>query len=232
LDWKTYWENWAIENQGNILKQVGRTVDNQVLSNEKIHRIVADILAKLAVEKTDKILDVCCGNGILTQALATHCAVIVGVDVAESQIETAQRQYKAHNIQYLAADAQAIDTLFPTQYFDKINLYFSFQYFDTYSKGLEIIHKMAELLSEKGKILLGDVPDADKKHIFYPTLRSRIQLLYQNATHTNAMGKFWNAYELQLIAKELNLDIRKTEQASDLPYSHYRCDYLIEKKKM
>jgi SAM-dependent methyltransferase len=55
-------------------------------------------------------LDVCCGTGILTQAIAERRqpARVVGMDRAEAQIEFARQRRAGPNIEYQVADAMAL----------------------------------------------------------------------------------------------------------------------------
>lgn len=62
-----------------------------------VHAMGSDLLAVLAPQLGEKILDVGCGEGSVTAQIAQAGAVVVGVDSSESQIELAQsRGLDAH----------------------------------------------------------------------------------------------------------------------------------------
>src|ERR1700722_7384167 len=51
--------------------------------------------------KNQKILDVGCGGGILSEALAQAGADVTGIDLSQSALETAQKHQDNLNINYL-----------------------------------------------------------------------------------------------------------------------------------
>jgi len=82
-------------------------------------RLLADdFLEWLALPPCGAWLDVCCGTGILSAAIAQRArpARVVGVDRAPAQIEFARRHHAARAIEFEAADAAALP--FPDQSFD------------------------------------------------------------------------------------------------------------------
>lgn len=64
------------------------------------------------------ILDVGCGGGLLTEALAPHCLQITGIDAAEHAIEVAKGHASAYglNIEYLQTTAEALAEERPSAY--------------------------------------------------------------------------------------------------------------------
>jgi 2-polyprenyl-3-methyl-5-hydroxy-6-metoxy-1,4-benzoquinol methylase len=57
------------------------------------------------INKSDRVLDIGCGNGALTFDLARKAKFVVGIDLNEKNIEVAKRKYKAKNIEYKVGDA-------------------------------------------------------------------------------------------------------------------------------
>ena len=113
--------------------------------------------------------------------------------------------------------------------FDKIILYFSFQYFDSYQKGFEVIKNLSKHMKPEATILIGDVPDLAKKDVYYNTFSKKLRLIKQNFFGQNDMGKFWSEAEMNRICKSLGLTGEFIKQKSELPFSNYRFDYLIKK---
>lgn len=225
MNWQETWSQFATSSH-NPLLQVGRTVNGEPMSEALLDEIVADIVRKTNMQMTDNVLDVCCGNGILTQKLAKYCAQIIGIDSEKELIERAKKDFSGENIRYFEGDALAISTKIEGE-FQVIVLYFSFQYFDSLEKGKKVLSEMRTLLPKKGCILLGDVPDGNKITVFYPNLLHRIRYYISCFTGKNAMGKFWKAPEIIKIAKELQLNVQVSPQKESLPYSYYRSDYLL-----
>ena len=46
------------------------------------------------------LIDLCCGNGIVTSVLARHTSTTVGVDFSTRLLDVAQQSYGAKNISY------------------------------------------------------------------------------------------------------------------------------------
>jgi cyclopropane fatty-acyl-phospholipid synthase-like methyltransferase len=225
MNWKEFWESYA-KNQDNPHVQVGRTVSNQAISADILPYIQQDILDKLSLQPTDRLLDICCGNGMLTHHLAQHCAEVTAIDLSEAQISYANTHYAHPHIQYIAADVlqYPFDTLAK---YDKILLYFSFQYFDTYEKGQYIISQLLNKLEKGGILLIGDVPDIAKLDRYCTTWTSRIRFYMQTYLGNNPMGKFWSHAEMRKIAHACGARLSIHSQPSILPYAHYRCDYIL-----
>jgi len=103
----------------------------------------------------DRILDVGCGNGALTNDLAHKVRLVVGIDLAQKNIDYAQKNYSADNITYICGNA--VDYPFE-QYFDCIVL----------SNVLEHIRdrvSFLQALQEIGKRFIIRVPALDRDWI-------------------------------------------------------------------
>lgn len=64
----------------------------------------ADCLELLSPQLGDRILDLGCGTGQLTQKIAAHGAIAIGIDQAPTMIEQARKNYP--NLQFEVADAR------------------------------------------------------------------------------------------------------------------------------
>jgi hypothetical protein len=70
--------------------QVKRTVNGQAVSEEQIQMILALIRRELQLDKDDRLLDLACGNGALSQYLFADCREFLGVDFSEVLIDVAR----------------------------------------------------------------------------------------------------------------------------------------------
>ena len=115
------------------------------------------------------------------------------------------------------------------QEFDAVLLYFSFQYFESYELGKQVVENLVKHAKPGSKILIGDITDKRKFFKYYNTPKRLFALLKQTLIGKNDMGKFWHPNELFQICKELKIKGRVEEQETWQPYCHYRFDFLIEK---
>ncbi len=223
MDWKNYWNHQA--QSSNELKQVARIVNGKELSHELVDRVTQKIYQQLDLKAEDTLLDLCCGNGIITNQLSKYCKHVDAVDLSDNLIRDAIRNFNSGKIQFTQAD---VLEYLSTKKYDKILLYFSFQYLDTYVKGLKVLENIKKMSHSDTVILIGDIPDRSKLHIYYPTNMQRIKYHIKNLSLTSNMGKFWEKAELESICSKLKLKGELINQEDWQPYSRYRFDYIIK----
>lgn len=66
--------------------------------------LASPFLARVDVTPGDRVLDVACGTGVLTKALAEAGAQVIGIDASEGYLEGARRQRSHPNIEYEHGD--------------------------------------------------------------------------------------------------------------------------------
>ncbi|GAB4427577.1 MAG: hypothetical protein OHK0039_45960 [Bacteroidia bacterium] len=224
MNWQQFWDSLAALQDPHA--QVGRTGGQGSIDQATLACIADYIVATLDIGPGDTVLDLCCGNGLLTRELARSCAQMIGVDLSPAQIAIARQRHSAANIRYVVGDVTRLQDLgLPPA--DKINLYFSFQYLERPAHGGAALAGMASLLRPGGRMLLGDVPERSRLAVFYPSARQRLGYHLRLALGRSPMGRFWSEAEMQTIAGQQGLAVTKLMQPGDLPYAHYRCDYLL-----
>jgi 2-polyprenyl-3-methyl-5-hydroxy-6-metoxy-1,4-benzoquinol methylase len=231
MDWKKFWNEKGGEE--NPFAQVARIGGQTQHDEDLLELIVEHIVAMLDLKSDEVLLDVCCGNGLLTSKLAKHCKKVIGIDLSEVLINHAKHMYP--EIEFICADALELNSsTICKQYssIDKINLCFSFQYFDSYELGKRVIENLLPFLKQDGKIFLGDIPDSIRFFEYYNTPMRIIQLIKQTLQHKNSMGKFWSENELAEICKQLNVFGKKLIQPEHLSYANYRMDWVINKSNL
>jgi len=73
------------------------------------HVLLPATLRLLATKPSDRVLDLCCGQGVLCRLLADKAAEVVGVDVSPSLIASARERTAAGNVRFAVADARKLD---------------------------------------------------------------------------------------------------------------------------
>lgn len=217
MNWENYWNTTATNKDH--LAQVGRVNADPIKS---IKHAVNHIIELLDISKRDKVLDICCGNGMITAEIASKCAEIIGVDFSQNLINQAKELHPG-----IEFEQQDVMNLLLPKTFDKIYLAFSFQYFDSFEKGKLAINKLKQHARPGAKILLTDIPDKKKWGKFYNTILKKLFYLKHRVTGKYTMGKFWSEEELLKICNELGLEGTLLSQPLSMPYSYYRFDFLI-----
>jgi len=218
---------WVFPQGDSLEQQVGRGKETN------LDVIVKDIITKLEITKKDVVLDVCCGNGMITRKIADECESICGVDFSEVLINTAKQKNQTENITYYLSDALNITNIFPDNCFDKSYLYFSFQYFK-YDIGKQVIKMLSQVTKHGGKIFIGDIPDKTRRSNYYNTFRKRLRFLknsvlriLENIDGEDSLGWWWHPNRMKRICRKLDLKCEIIEQNRNLPHYNYRFDALI-----
>ncbi|RMG72728.1 MAG: class I SAM-dependent methyltransferase, partial [Bacteroidetes bacterium] len=165
MNWRQYWHERATE--ADPYRQVARTGGRVPIDAALMTRMNARLVELLDLQPEDRLLDLCCGNGMVTRALAAHCAETVGVDLAPGQIARAQAGPAQPGLRFQVGDVTRLGELGLAP-FDKINLHFSFQYLERPAQGRAALRGMRDLLRPGGCILIGEVPDLARLAAFYP----------------------------------------------------------------
>lgn len=205
-----------------MMDQVGR-VGVAGAQEELLQRIAAKVASQLQLTSTDQLLDVCCGNGALSKLLLPYCAGVTGIDFSEQLVAVA-RQNASQHMQFHCSSAEDFEL---AQRFDKVLLYFSFQYFETYDQGRKVLQNLLAHAQPGALILLGDIPDQRRFLNYYNTPKRWLNLVRQTLSNRNDMGKFWHPAELKSICKSLGVTGTEMQQEAWQPYQHYRFDFLI-----
>ncbi len=228
MNWHTFWQSRS--KQQNPLLQVGRTGGYVTNQADFLETYAAYVAQQIGLTPDDVLLDVCCGNGLLTSYLAKHCKAVLGVDFSENLIAQASQIHSSSTVSFICADALSLRQLelkHPTvhQPFTKSTLCFSFQYFESVALGKQVVDGIFR--QGPSVLFLGDVPDRDRFFNYYKSVKDMARLLKQMLLQRNDMGKFWSREELLFIAKSLGKQGQKLLQPPSFPYSHYRMDFLI-----
>lgn len=123
-------------------------------------RIVDDVVAKLKLRPTDDLLEIGCGTGNLLIPLAEHVHSVTGID-HENLVTALYRRFdkvRLHAGNFL--DLEVWET------FDKILVYSVLHYLSDEDEVRTFIDKALGLLRPDGRMLLGDIPNADLRRRF------------------------------------------------------------------
>lgn len=98
------------------------------------------------IDENTSVLDVGCGHGKYTSKWSARAKEVVGIDITEGFIATANKNYLSNNTRYLLVDAKG-------------QLPFSNDYFDVvYTKKGPWLHKEGSRIAKPGAIVMGLYP--------------------------------------------------------------------------
>jgi cyclopropane fatty-acyl-phospholipid synthase-like methyltransferase len=228
-NWIEHWTNYPkTVGNGEYQKQVQNTVNGEPYSLENYQEMLSGICEGLELEKNDVLLELCCGNGLVTVELAKKCQQIVGIDFSEPLLEVANQVHKPENVSYQKLDILKLDRLVATKarYFNKILLHAGLQFFSPKSLKF-IIKNMIDLSSSPRLILLSSIPDKSKKWQFFDTPQRKLKYIYYQISGQDYIGTWWDRELIRKVTHELNLNCDFYPESLDKPASYYRFDVKI-----
>lgn len=136
--------------------------------NEK--HIPSDVISKLRISDQDDVLDVGCGMGLNLLVMAEIARSVTGCD-HESVIAKLKEQAKQDNITFEAGNFLEVD--FGGRRFDRILSYSVLHSLPNEDTLFAFIDKALSVLNPKGRMLLGDLANTDKKRRFMSSARGK-----------------------------------------------------------
>ncbi len=113
---------------------------------------IANLLERLPVKDTGRVLDLCCGSGRHSRALARRGYEVVGVDLSPVLLQLAEEQNTYPQLSFARCDM--CDIPFHEEFDIVVNLFTSFGYFSTDEENANVIRNMAQALKTKGEVVI------------------------------------------------------------------------------
>ena len=137
-----------------------------------INQRLQDVFNLINPAPNDKILDIGCGRGELTYAIAKSGANTIGVDYSEAAINIANKTYAGggmSNLEYIQKDIFQMENL---DSFDKIVMADIVEHIE--QNVLEkILEKVSHSLDKKGILIIHTSPNKDYYEKTYPEIRKQ-----------------------------------------------------------
>jgi SAM-dependent methyltransferase len=229
MDWKKYYTELPDKfEETEFLKQVGKTISGQPITQAQFSAQLADINNALNISRNDIVLDMCCGNGIITAQISKACESVAGVDFSEPLISIAKRYNSPNNVKYYCMSALDPEIKnISIKPFTKIYMYEALQHFEEgdLQKLLVLIREMA---ASDAIIFFGGIPDNDRIWNFYDTEERRQDYWKRKNENREAIGTWWKRDYIADICRLCRFDSVFLDQNPVLYSAHYRFDVQLK----
>ncbi|HCR52245.1 TPA: hypothetical protein DIV48_01185 [Candidatus Kaiserbacteria bacterium] len=203
--------------------------------------IPEDIVQKLSLTSGQSLLEIGCGPATILKELAPYVFRTVGIDHTDV-IAVAKEQCKSTGIVFIAG---AFPETRLNETFDRILMYSVIQYQANLAGAFRFVDAALALLNPMGKLLIGDIPNADRTRRFRESeegkkfemewaARKGIEL----ATYEDPFTLFADAVTLgfddaridEFIShyRKRGYQVSTLPQSHKLPYGYTREDMLIQ----
>jgi SAM-dependent methyltransferase len=225
-DWRAFWRHYRAEeanSEADLFVQVGKTVQKKPVPPEVFEAMVRQVVEGLRLAPGEFLIDLCCGNGLVTHVLSRCVGEILAIDFAEHLIAAARRFKAADNIRYEVGDVEtALRALVPRPP-DKVLMNDSLGYFTPESFG-RVLDTLAGLVAGRPlMVMVTGVPGYEYRWNFYdtPERRARYETLEREGDERfDGMGRWWRQTELEAVGRERGFRVRVERQPEAL--SRYR----------
>jgi 2-polyprenyl-3-methyl-5-hydroxy-6-metoxy-1,4-benzoquinol methylase len=225
MDWKAFWNESPQVRDADFCRQVGRTFRRAAYSERQLEVLVERILFHLSPSSTCTLLDVACGNGLITNRLAPYFTTITAVDFSEPLIETARTHFGRQNIHYLVGDAVELKDV--RDRYDRVLVSAALQHFSP-AQAARLFQRLKDIVAPGGRIVLGDVADGDRIWNFHSGVAGRCQYALDRLRGRRIIGHWWSPSAIERLAADLGWRMTVHYQPAELPNHYFRYDVVLE----
>jgi SAM-dependent methyltransferase len=211
----------------NFYHQVGRTVGGLATGENDLNTTSEAIRAALQLVGDEVVLDLCCGNGLLTKKIAPYCRRLIGVDYSEPLITIAKRCHSFSNVEYMISDVLCIGPeLIGLTEVQAAYLAFAFQYFDAAS-ATELLQSLRSIAAPGFRLFIEGIADETRLFDFYDTPERLAEYRRRRAEGSEQIVNWWNRSALVKFARSEGFHCVAMAQGPERVCAHYRFDALL-----
>jgi SAM-dependent methyltransferase len=226
--WKSVWNHWPSKfGSTEYLRQVGKTTNGKPITEEQIDLFVAELVRKLRLEPSDILLDLCCGNGLLTSRLAAHCQRVVGIDFSTTLLNVARQSQIRENIDYHLGSVLEMDEIqLPSVTFTKVLMNEALQYF-TPADLTRLLIRLKGMIATPRLILFANVLYQPRRGLFWAGQTPSQRREDQPCGRQDLLGHWWNEVDVLEACLAAGLECQVQHQRSDLYNAAFRVDVAV-----
>jgi len=206
IELKKYYNNRVNNLKPNEhMLQVGHSINGVGITQQDLNCIVTDVIKGLSLSLNDNLLDLCCGNGVITQQLSKYCQTICAMDISNELIAIAKKSYSTSNIEYKTKDVYYLsEYIDKKQNINKVVMFAALQHFKQ-SDFTALLKSILSICGSNTKIFFGFVTDNEYKWSFHNTLKKKSCYFYRKILNTDMMGTWWDKGFIKKVCGSLNL---------------------------
>lgn len=222
--WREHFDEAAARLPREFMRQVGKTVGGVAVDDGQVAMWQQCIAIALDLGNSDRVADLCCGNGLLTRSVSDACAAVIAVDFSEGLIDVARKHQAAPNIEYRVGDVAELGPEFFRQV-SKVYMYESVQHLSA-----EQFRKLLEAIRDAGTVrrfFIGGVPDRERFHVFYDTPEKLAFEAERQKAGQPHIGTWWRRDEMLRVVGAAGMRGNVVDQHADLYSSRFRFDCVV-----
>jgi SAM-dependent methyltransferase len=205
--------------------QVMRNPHGKSVGPDQVALIVDAIGKGLDIGPDDVLLDLCCGNGAITDPVFARCRGGLGVDFTPYLIEVAKKNFESSPDRlYLLADAlEFAETTDDTKRFTKAFCYGAFQCLSE-STAIGVLAALRRRFPNLQRMFIGNLPDLDQVGRFFgPEIPSPEEL----KRHDTLFGIWRTEQEVAKLAAGCGWRMEVSRMPPVFYGAHYRFDATL-----
>ena len=223
--WINHYNSDSVVGNKNLQQNVGRTQGGNPISDEDWSKSIEYIKSQIDLKKSDDILEVCCGNGMVVGELSKSCKRAKGVDYSDKLLKQLIKKYP-----HIACFCEnVLEYNFEYNAHNKVILYFAAQHFDERDL-LILIKRMIYTTKQNGTILIGDIPNESEKWNYIQKPEHKSDYFDRILNGTPMIGNWYSKdWFLALNHYLPNVKVEVMDQPNFMINSNWRFDVIIKK---
>jgi SAM-dependent methyltransferase len=209
--------------------QVMRTPHGKPVGQDQVAMIVEAIGEGLDLRPQDVVLDLCCGNGAITDPVFGRCRGGLGVDFTPYLIEVAKANFeKPPNRLFRLADAvEYVETIDDTERFTKAFCYGAFQCLSE-AKAAAILVALCRRFPNLQRMFIGNLPDLARAEAFFrEDTNSEPPPLAELRRHDTLFGTWRTEDEVSKLTRACGWDAEISRMPREYFGAHFRFDATL-----
>lgn len=205
--------------------QVMRGLHGKSVGPDQVAMIVDAIEKRLDIGPHDVLLDLCCGNGAITDPIFARCRGGLGVDFTPYLIEVAKTNFeRLPGRVYLLADTlEFVETTEDTKRFTKALCYGAFQCLPE-SKAIGVLAALRRRFPNLQRMFIGNLPDLNRVGVFF---ERDIPSPEELKRHDTRLGIWRTEQEIAKLAAGSGWRTEVSRMPSAFYAAHYRFDATL-----